>query len=333
MQMALRKPSSDNIFHWHFTIKAGGGAVLEVLQSNLTTEIMVEGIAPPTAPEWDQLINAIKKDFRQHGPDMSKVRKKLEHWQLFVNPYKRLFDVLDGCRNDLTQLDIDCTNVPRTPESAEEVQEFFNTLNEERTQFEEALRLGVTIRMLAPVLGEAFVNLVIFLLAKKDIKADRRIYQDLIRRSIDVRVKSLHINCDGFARPVATESEPFKAFQTLMNNRNDFLHGNVDPTKLKYDVVHFDYQTIPVFEKRASFGELALSHRLIHVEPDRALEDLQTVERFVAIVMDSLDPTYRELVIAFMRETSPGWRPKDGRVGILFPESIAHFVLGPNKEG
>ena len=290
IQMALRSPSSDNIFHWHYTIRAAEGTIIEVLQSNLTTELSVEGIDSPTESEWDQLIRAIKGDFKKYGSNMSNVRRHLEYWHLFVNPYKRLLDVLDRCCNDLKSLDIDCTNVPKTPGTPEELRVFIETLSGERVRFEEALKLAVTIRMLAPVLGEAFVNLLIFLLAKNDIKADQRLYQDVIRRAIDVRVKSLHINCNGFARPVPTDSTPFKAFQTLMNNRNDFLHGNVDPTKLKYDVVHFDYQTIPIFEKRASFGELALSHRLVHVEPERALKDRETVAHFVEIVMDSLEP-------------------------------------------
>ncbi|MYE18066.1 MAG: hypothetical protein F4Y07_16475 [Gemmatimonadetes bacterium] len=207
------------------------------------------------------------------------------------------------------------------------LRELRDMLARESARFEEALKLGVTIRMLAPVLAEAFINLIIFLLAKSDIKSDQRLYQDIIRRGIDVRVKSLHINCNGFAKAVATDSIEFKAFQTLMNKRNDFLHGNVDPTVLRYDVVHFDYRTIPVFEKRASFGELALSHRLIQVEPERALEDFEIVTGLVAIIMECLEPKYREAVSALMRATSPGWRPKDGRVGILFPEHTVHSVL------
>ena len=324
--MMLRADSSDNLFHWHYTIQAAKGAVLEILQSHLTTEIIVEGINPPTIAEWDQLIRAIQEDFREYGPGMSNVRRQLEHWHLFINPYRRLFDVLDKCRTDLTSLDIDRTTVPTTPETAEEFREFSNTLRNESARFEEALRLGVTIRMLAPVLGEAFVNMLIFLLAKQDIKSDHRLYQDTIRRSIDIRIKSLHITCNGFARPVDTQSPYYRAFRTMMKDRNDFLHGNVDPTKLKYDSVYFDYRTIPVFEKQASFGELALSHRLIHVEPERALKDLETVARFVRLVMDCLDSSQREVVSAVVRQRSPGWRPKDGKVGILFPEQVPHFV-------
>ena len=330
-QMALRTPTSDNLIHWHYTIKASASAVLDIWQANLTTEIIVEGVSPPSHTDWDQLISAIKADFSTHGAGMSRVRNKLESWHLFVNPYKRLRNVLSLCHDELKSLNVDCVDVPRTPETPHELRELHETIVREKERFAKALTLGVTIRMLAPVLGEAFVNFLIFLLAKVDIKTDQRLYQDVIRRDIDVRVKSMHLNCNGFSKPVDTNTETFGTFRTLMNNRNDFLHGNVDPTKLKYDTVYFDYRTVPIFERRASFGELAFSHRLIHVEPDRAFEDLDAVSKFIDLVLESLEPQYRELVEAFMRTTSPGWRPKDGKVGILFPEQVIHSVPGDMK--
>ncbi len=221
--------------------------------------------------------------------------------------------------------------IPKTPTTADELKKFNETLTREQDRFERAFGLGVTIRMLAPVMGEAFINLLIFLLAKADIKTDQRLYQDVIRRDIDVRIKSLHLNCYGFLRPVDTDTAIFKEFHTLMNNRNDFLHGNVDPSKLKYDTVYFDYRTVPIFEKRASFGELALRQRLIHVEPDKAIQDLDTVSRFINRLLESLEPQYREVVEAVMQVTSPGWRPEDGKIGVLFPEYVIHSVIGDAK--
>ncbi len=333
IQMPLRNPSSDNLIHWHYTI-GGGPAVLEIWQANLSMEIYLEGIETPTDADWDRLLLAIKGDFANYGQKMSVVRKELERWHLFINPYKRLHDVLERSRLDLIALDIDSVIVPRTPETPDDLKMLSETISKHQARFEEALRLGVTIRMLAPVLGEAFVNSLIFVLAKPEIKADSRLYQDVIRREVDVRIKSLHLHCNGFAKPVDATAERFKSFQTLMNGRNDFLHGNVDPTKLKYDTVYFDFRTVPIFETRATFGEMALSHKLIHVEPTVALSDIETVKQFIDLVLESLQPERRELVRRFMETTSPGWRPDTGTPGVLFPEHVIHSVLamGPEKE-
>lgn len=326
IQTILRAPHSDNLFHWQYAV--GTDSVLfEATEANLYMEAVVEGVGDATDADIDDFFAALKQDFANHGKEMSEVRKGLEHWELFINPYKRLYDVLLRTKQELMDLNISGIEIPETPQSREELENLQKQIQELGPRFDDALRFGVTLRMLTPVLGEAFVNLLIFILAKEEIKKDSRLYQDVIRREIDVRVKSLHLICDGFGKPVDATSERFKNFHTLMNGRNDFLHGNVDPTKLKFDSVFFDYGTIPIFKKRASFGELALSQKLIHVEPESALASLDTVFAFIDLVLESLDDNIREVMKRFMYTTSPGWRPDVGRAGVLFPEVIVHTVL------
>lgn len=332
IQTILRGPHSGNLFHWQYAV--GTDSVLfEPTEANLYMEAIVEGVGDPTDAEIDDFFVALKQDFANHGKEMSEVRKGLEYWELFINPYKRLHDVLLRTKQELIDLNLSATDIPKTPHSREELENLQKQIQELGPRFDNALRLGVTLRMLAPVLGEAFVNLLIFILAKEEIKKDSRLYQDAIRREIDVRVKSLHLICDGFEKPVDATSERFKNFHTLMNGRNDFLHGNVDPTKLKFDSVFFDYGTIPIFKKRASFGELALSHKLIHVEPESSLASLDTVLAFIDLVLESLGDNNRKVMTRFMYTTSPGWRPDVGRAGVLFPEIIVHGYSGGPKDG
>ena len=103
VQMALRNQSSDNLVHWHYTLRADA-AVLEIWQANLTTELYLEGTAKPSAEDWSRLIDAIKADYRNYGRAMSQIRKDLERWHLFINPYKRLRDVLERPGIHLTQV-------------------------------------------------------------------------------------------------------------------------------------------------------------------------------------------------------------------------------------
>jgi hypothetical protein len=181
--------------------------------------------------------------------------------------------------------------------------------------------------MIAPVLAESFINLLIFLLAKPEIRADERLYGDTIRREIDLRVKTLHLNCVGFRTPVDATADVFKKFHTAMNGRNDFLHGNIDPLRLRYDTVHFD-GTIPLPDRYQNMSELALVNSLIHVEPEKALADVKTVDEFIAFVLQHLDSSVRTTVEIFMKTSNPGWREDTKRAGVLFPPHIVHAVMG-----
>ena len=163
-------------------------------------EAVVEGVGDVTDTKIDEFFAALKQDFANYGKEMSEVRKDLEHWELFVNPYKRLHDVLLRTKHDLIALNMSEIDIPETPQSREGLENLQKQIQELGPKFDDALRLGVTLRMLTPVLAEAFVNLLIFILAKEEIKKDARLYQDAIRREIDVRVKSLHMICDGFEK-------------------------------------------------------------------------------------------------------------------------------------
>lgn len=326
IQSLLRGPFSDNLFHWQYAVGTDE-FLFEVAEGNLCMDALVEGVGDIDDAEIDRFFLAIKHDFANYGGLMTNVRKELEHWKLFINPYKRLYDVLQRTKQQLINLDIASINVPETPETKEELVELQEVIKVAGPKFDDALDYSLKLKMLSPVLGEAFVNLLIFILAKDDIKNDGRLYQDAIRREIDVRVKSLHLTCDGFSKAVDSDSNEFKDFHTVMNGRNDFLHGNIDPTKLEYDEVYFDYKTVPIFKNRASFGQLALSNKLIHIEPDSALADLDAVLAFINLVLESLDEDVRNLVSQFMATTSPGWNPSARRAGVLFSEEIIHSVI------
>lgn len=110
---------------------------------------------------------------------------------------------------------------------------------------------GTSLRMLAPVLAEASINFVLFVLSRPDVRRDAPLYDSILRQSVHIRVRGMHLSWEGFLRAVDVEAEPFKDFQTLMNGRNDFLDGNVNPKLLTFDHMAVDRfgsdQEIPLF--------------------------------------------------------------------------------------
>lgn len=326
-QMALKNPSSDNFCHWHWTLQCGNN-IMDFMGLTMRAEVAVEGFPSFNRLDGNSFEGGIKRDLQNYAKEMSVVRKKLEKWNLFVNPYNRLKKVIQQFSRELLEIELDKIELPKQPKTPEDLESFQDELTQGSELYAKALGLGTSLRLLAPVLAEAFVNLVIFLLSKPDIKKDDRIYKDVLRREIDVRVKTLHINCEGFKRPVSGQSKEFKSFHTLMNRRNDFLHGNIDPVKLKYDVIYFD-QNIPLPREYKNFVELGLINSLIDVEPDTALKDVEIVENFVQFVLSHMDDHIAENIKIFMETSDPGWREDTMRAGVLFPGHLIDTVPGP----
>ncbi len=321
-QMAFRTPGTDNLIQWHYSIIVETER-MEIMGMNTRLEFMTS--ITLTRPEWAKLVVNLKEDFGRHGPAMSRVRAELERWKLFVNPYHRFDKIVSDHTERLQELNFNESDLPSPPDGAGGREEYYESMEALGERIQLAAKLGTVLRMMAPVLGEAFVNVVIFLLAKTEIKKDQRLYDDLIRREIDVRTKRLSLDCEGFAKQVDGSSDEVRAFLRVMNARNDFLHGNVDPHKLESGRVFFD-GTIPLFERDMSLAERGYLPALKHVEPRVALKDVEDVRAFIEYVLSCLEEQIRPQVEQFLEEMQPGWREDTGRAGILFPQWLADMT-------
>jgi hypothetical protein len=331
--MTLKSATSDNLLHWHWSLQYED-RVIEFMGYTLSAQVAAEGSGEPTEDDVERLVRSLKADFANCGEGMSRERKRLERWTVFINPYCRLHRVVERFSERLQELDIRNVELPRMPRSEAEMQLFPEEMDACTKIYSEALGLSTSLRMLAPVLAESFVNLVIFVLVHPTTRDDSRLYDSLFRQEVDVRVRALHLTCGGFKKPVDVKDERFKNFQTLMQHRNDFLHGNIVPDKLAYREVYFD-GVIPLPKKYENMAELALVNSLRHVEPETALSDIDVTHSFIALVLEAMHEKPAFVVQHFMETLDPGWRSDLKRAGILFPPNIVFAMAGnrsPNED-
>jgi len=328
--MLLRTRSSDNLIHWHWCVEVDGH-VLNVWAPSRATEFIVHSPAAFTDADRDQLMADLTADTVRRSKDISAEKKRLEPWALFINPYQRLDVCVSELLAELDRVDQvprpEALAMPVTKAALDEYQPKLQAW--QHAQFSSG-RICTSLRMMAPVLGEAFVNLLLFVLAKPDVRKDKRLYEDLLRRAIDVRVRGLHLNCVGFARGVDADHQAFKDFHTVMNGRNDLLHGNVDPQRLYFDEVYFE-GTIPVFPDNEPQIYRFLRGLTKHVEPEAARKDLAAVRSFIEYVLSCLTPEVRQNVEPMLEVPQIGVRKDTGRLGLLFGSVVAEsFAYNDN---
>ena len=88
LQNLLRNDDSDNLIHWEWCLRAHKGW-LTFQGHNFRTEILLTGDFQAEEIDKEALITQIKSDFANYGKQMSEVRKALESWTEFVNPYPK----------------------------------------------------------------------------------------------------------------------------------------------------------------------------------------------------------------------------------------------------
>jgi hypothetical protein len=327
--MFAAPPSSDNIIHWHYTL-ASGNDTLHIQGISSRVQFMASSLTPLRDADWQYLVARLKEDFSHFGLQMRKVRNDLERWTIFVNPYFRLESIVADLHARLASLSWKSAHLPEFPTKQSEFKSFQKNLDRLTKKYSKTAELGMSLRMITPVWGESFVNLIIFLLAKNQVKSNDQLYQNIIRKKIRIRASELHLHCDGFAAPLDRDSDTFRDFLTVFNSRNDFLHGNVDPKLLAVDEIFFEGK-MPLFMHYQTFTERSLAPRLKYLEPEVVKKDIYRIEAFIAYVLGQLEPSVSKSVRLFMETPLPGWRPETGRPGILFSDIVADIII-PDEE-
>ncbi|HEY8995487.1 MAG TPA: hypothetical protein VIM71_12535 [Lacunisphaera sp.] len=317
-QNVLRKQDSDNWIHWHFSLRYQD-EYIEVMAMTYRIELWVpHSVAAITADIAGEFVKAVKVDFASYGSAMGKIRAGLEEWQEFLNPHARLSQVLNQMCDRANELVATLPARLPHPHTSEESEAFGENFDRWLKVHAEVNGLCQSIRLLAPVAAESFVNLLIFVLLKPELRAQAGFHDGFVRRHINERVAELNIHCQHFTMPVDWSAPECRALHTLMNRRNDYLHGNFNPDREAYGTVYFK-GTVPIFADWRDFYDRAFGPYLRSFSAQSATEDLTIVEGFKSYVMSCVDPKAYSNLRRLTETIELGYRPEKHRIGLLFP--------------
>jgi hypothetical protein len=320
----FRRDDSDNLIHWEWTLASKHG-LTSIQGHNFRSEVHLIGDFKDKGLTLELFIQQLKSDIGNYGKQISELRKNLEKWTQFVNPYHRILSAVHQHMDKLDGLNLDPIKdkVPQ-PSSSEDIKDFGDKWTAVTEKYNYALGLSFGLRSMLPVLAESFINLVLFLLCKPEFKNNDRLFQYTLRQPIDIRIQSLHLNCIGFKDVVDYSSNECKKFHTLMNERNDLLHGNVEINKLSIGDVFFN-GTVPLFIEYEDFWDKSIGVSMDSVKFDSIKNDRQIVEDFIQYVLSKMNTQVSRELENIMNKGQLGFNKKTGRVGVLFPEHLVDF--------
>lgn len=322
----VKSDSSDNLIHWEWTFATEYG-LLSVLGMNFRTEVLLRGDYQGKGLTKEMFVSQIKSDMGNYGKAISEFRKEIETWTQFVNPYHRIRKAVDQNFLQLDSLDIhpqrDRIHHPR---NSQDTAGFEDSWRATSARYSAAVGLVFGLRAMMPVMAESFLNLVFFLLARNEIKSNQTLFKRMNRLNIDIRIQTLHLNCIGFKKPIDYASPECKAFNSIINERNDLLHGNVEVDKLSIGHIYFHDKT-PLFKQYDDFWSLTIGTSMDSVRFSTIREDFQKVENFIEHVIQHLDEKREKEVRHALQQSILGENAKTGKFGFLLPEGMADFHL------
>jgi hypothetical protein len=319
-QNFLRRDDSDNLIHWDFNLKAHE---IDVYLAGASREIHISVTEELTDEQWKALIIGIRDSYGRVGKQKSAVLKSLEKYVVFQNKFVSLADL---CA-DLHAVILDAPTFEQAilkAGSKEDIAEYTETVKRASARASDLYGNCLKLRLLTPIMAEAYINMIILMFCKDVIRKDKAKYQEFLRARIPDRLYLLTRHCDGFARHIDKTTDAYANFMRVIDKRNFALHGNVNPIEEQLEVVYFDKRR-PLFVNPGNNVE-KLREQLESVhDPQQVIADYETVQIFLLEIMECLMDRYLAYFEQVIGNAFPGFDVKRERVTRLLPD---HAVLG-----
>ncbi len=319
-----KKNDSDNLIHWDFMIMAGEHRVW-FQGGNRDVHVGITGKRMrPT--EWAKFARNLKSDFGRCGGEMAVVGKRLQKWTIVSNRFSL---IADACAEHHEVL-IDNQDIPdftppkRTTKRG--VNRYVKKIEGIGKRASQIFNSSICLDLLTPVLAESYINLLIFMMRKDELKANKRQYESYVRQPIDTRVFDLHLKCDQFNSGVDENCDEYKNFKKVMDRRNHRIHGNIDPVKDAIETVYFDEYT-PLYEEGGDAILKLFENMETVYDTVGVLERYNRVHEFIAYLNSLIARQPRAEIEMMIEDSTFGFDSTRQRTGRLFPSHEPMMLL------
>jgi hypothetical protein len=313
-QNLFRKDDSDNWIHWDFSLKSDDVTVYIAGTSRDIHFMIGEEM---TDQEWKELIIGLKADFGRIGHEKSAMIRSFEKFVVFQNKYDTLADLCAEMHESITNAPPAQTTLPEitTKRSLKRYTADVKRLSKRATGlYGDCLKL----RLLTPIMAEAFINMVILVFCKDEVRSDPVLYEEFIRSKLPDRLAALSENCAGFTGPIDQTTEVYGNFKRVMDKRNFAIHGNIDPVREQIETVYFEGKR-PLFADSGDNVLKLFEHLETINSPEEVIADYEAVHLFLVEIMDHLDSRHRFFFDQVIDDPYPGYELNKKRVTKILP--------------
>lgn len=280
--------SQDNGICWHYVLMLDDKFV-EFTGFNYRIDVVFDPKLQIECPA-STFAEVIKADLRAKEKQMGRVSDKLRKYIAFLNPYSHLLHTGESMLLRAAELERRLAPSRKHPDDVLELKSQLKNHAQACADASELAGICLTLRMIAPVMAETFINIVIFKASKPNLRSN-----NFQRAPIHERVAGLHLQCEGFCRPVDLESPSFKDFHRMMTGRNDLLHGNIIPDaqpekEFLYTYAHTKGTVVNLYHEWKSIYDRSIGSRLAAHPLSKAKAEFQAAKDFVQYLLDCMEP-------------------------------------------
>jgi hypothetical protein len=322
-QNIFRKDDSDNLIHWDYHLRAGDADV-HISGTSRTVHVMTtEALSDD---QWKELIIALKAEFARAGKAKSSMLRSFEKFVVFQNKYVALSGLCAEHHEAIVDSEPPSIALPVATTSKRALERHYASVRAMGKRATGLYGHCLSLRLLTPVMAEAFINMLILTFCKDSVRDDRETFDKFVRAKIPQRLDLLSQHCDGFDAPIDNRTDAYRDFMRVMNSRNFAIHGNVDPLREQIETVYFEGKR-PLFVDGGDNILKVFEHLEQINRPSDIIRDYEAVHGFLHEITTYLTPKHQSFFQQVISDPYPGYEVRKRRVTRILPEHsvTSHF--------
>jgi hypothetical protein len=330
--MLLENPSGDPdaAFKWDYLFVPAGDLKLQIIRAVRGIDIWWWGteVAP------DDIVAYLHDNLARYEKEIEEVIAGLEQYTLIMNPYVRHRAIARFASEDLDKVN---PVEPKHPEgllSREQIAEYIEHCKQYMNLVERQASLLLLLVTESAFMAEAYLNLLIAILVRPQIRATKAIMDECLLRNWRAKIQRLHVDCHGIPEAADLGDARVANAKRMFDIRNRVAHSYPDREAMAVGKMWFD-QCFPVLEKAEAFSNLAIvpNNQLPSLEEARFCWKVSNA--LVEFLTDLVDPRRRDDIRLAAKANPLGYNETKKIYGIPFGPVVIMSVApgkGPAPE-
>lgn len=318
VQNLLKKHgTADNLIHWEWQLCYKNHLIL-ITGHLFSYSILISNIDSKSTNDETLFSEMFCLEIEKYKKPIDDLKLCLEEWYFFLNPYYHLSEMIEDHFSKLKSIQLNPPILKR-PDTKTELEQFKNA----NDNLHQAFATGTIIKVLIPIWIESFINLILTIATKAEIKNDRTKFNQIKRDKVLKRILNLSTHCIGFKEKI--REEELNDIVTIFKNRNRILHGGINPLLNVESKIYYDNTFTPILDKYTYAPGFIHQLLLEEVSTDIIENEIQFARNFFELVLSKMEPIAFEQVVISMGENILGWNEKEQRAGCVLPPLVDSF--------
>lgn len=301
--MTLYLPRSqgdpDAPFKWDYLFVPSGALRVQIIRGSGGIEVWCWG----EAVTEEEVVGYLKNNIVRYEKEIAATVAGLERHTLILNPYVRHRQIAEFALEELDKIH---PVEPVPLKGHVDKAELDDYLAKHRT-FNEQVERQASLMMLlvseSAFMAEAFLNLLLAFLVRKEIRASKSIMTETLMRRWRAKIERLHVDCVAVPKAADLGDARMANAKKMFDIRNRVAHSYPDPEDMTVGKMWF-YHCFPVLETAQPFMKFALALHNQLPSPDEARFCKKAADELIEFLTDLVDPALREET-KFVTQTNP----------------------------